>query len=210
MKKIDLECYKRRALFDAFKDREVPYFSTTVSVEITPFKAWADQHACGFFVPLSYLISIAVNRVPELRQRIIRGKLYEFDIVHPGYTVLLEDETFSFCDARHFDQFGAYLEHANAKIRQARQFPEQGVGEKHHMFFITSLPWFSFTSITHPYSEQYGSIPIVTIGKYFDQGNQLLIPIGIQVHHGVVDGFHVGRFYDRLSSMCQDPAVWLG
>ncbi|HUL12441.1 MAG TPA: chloramphenicol acetyltransferase [Methylococcaceae bacterium] len=209
MRKVDLDLYQRRALFEAFKDRDVPYFSTTSLVDITPFHAWVKEQQCGFFVPFSFLISTAVNRISELRQRIVGGELYEFDIVDPGYTVLLEDNTFSFCDARHFNDFGAYLEHANAKIAEVKQCPDRSVGEKYHMFFITSLPWFSFTSVTHPYDRQYGSIPIVTIGKYFAQGNQLLIPIGIQVHHAVVDGIHVGRFYQHLSSLCQEPTTWL-
>lgn len=31
------------------------------------------------------------------------------------------------------------------------------------------------------------------MGKYYTQGDKVLMPLAIQVHHAVCDGFHVGR-----------------
>ncbi|MGR8940832.1 MAG: hypothetical protein ACU83P_04500 [Gammaproteobacteria bacterium] len=33
-----------------------------------------------------------------------------------------------------------------------------------------------------------------------------MMPVAVQVHHGLVDGIHVGAFYEQLSSMCRAPA----
>jgi chloramphenicol O-acetyltransferase type A len=158
---------------------------------------------------LSFLISKAVNRVPELRHRPIEDELFEFDRVDPGFTVLLNDRTFSFCDSRYFEDFDEYRKYSIERINEVRANPDCGTGDKHHMFFISNLPWFSFTSITHPYDKKYGSIPVVSIGKYYEQNENLVIPIGIQVHHGLVDGIHVGDFYQHLSVMCGAPAEHL-
>lgn len=209
MQKIDLATYKRRGMLAAFKDRDIPFFSTTSPVDITNLKKFVDKQGCGFFLSISFLITKSVNLVPELRQRIIDGDLFEFSRVDPGYTVLLEDETFSFCDSRYFDSFADYRQYSQAKIREVKACPDQGFGEKHHMFFITNIPWFSFTSLVHPYDKKYGYIPVVAIGKYYQQGEQLLVPIGIQVNHGLVDGIHVGKFYQQLSAMCDRPELWL-
>jgi len=135
--------------------------------------------------------------------------LFEFSRVDPGYTVLLDDETFSFCDSSYVDSFKEYRELSAAKIKAVKDCPDHGFEEKHHMFFITNIPWFSFTSIVHPYDKKYGYIPVITIVKYFKEGDKLLVPIGIQVHHGLVDGIHVGKFYQNLSNMCYSPEVWL-
>jgi chloramphenicol O-acetyltransferase type A len=208
--KIDLAHYKRRGMFAAFKDRAIPYFSVTANVDITHLKEFVDQQRCGFFVAISFLISHAVNRVPELRHRMIDGELYEFSQVDPGFTVLLDDQTFSFCDARHDATFAAYREQTTALIRQVKERPDQSTGEKHHMFFITDIPWFSFTAIVHPYDPLYGSIPVISIGKYFTAQAKVLVPIGVQVNHGLVDAFHVGQVYAHLEAMCHAPAAWLG
>ena len=209
MKKIDLEKYPRRALLEAFKNRDMPVFSVTASIDINEFKMFVDRRRHGFFVSLSFLISKAVNLVPELRHRLIDGELVEFDCVNPSFTVLLDDRTFSFCDARYFEDFNEYREYAVERINEVREMPDCSTGEKHRAFFISNLPWFSFTSITHPYDRKYGSIPVVSIGKYLEQNERLVIPIGIQVHHGLVDGIHVGDFYEHLSAMCRTPAEHL-
>jgi len=64
VKKIDMDTYKRKALFEAFIKRDVPYFSVTSQVAINGLKEFADRSGCGFFVPMSFFISKAVNRVP--------------------------------------------------------------------------------------------------------------------------------------------------
>jgi len=208
-KKIDLKTYKRKGLFEAFRDREIPFLSTTCNVDVTKLRELTTENGHGFFVSISFLISKTVNLVPEFRHRIIDGELFEYERIDPAYTVLLDDETFSFCDSRHYEDFQEYREHAEARMREVRERPDQSVGDKNHMFFITSIPWFSFTSFVHPYCRLYASIPVVTIGGYFEQGGRLLAPVGVQAHHGLVDGIHLGKFYSRLADMCRNPAVWL-
>lgn len=36
------------------------------------------------------------------------------------------------------------------------------------------------------------------MGKYYTQGDKVLMPLAIQVHHAVCDGFHVGRMLNEL------------
>lgn len=203
---IDLENYPRRKVFDAFKDRDIPTYSITSLVDITAFKPFAKELAHGFFVPFSFLLSKAVNAVPEFRQRIVDGNIREFERVHPGFTILQEDRTFAFCDSFHFDEFAEYGPHAQEQIRRSHEHPICDTGEKHHMFFISNLPWISFTAITHPFDRQNSSIPIISMGKYFSQGGQLVMPIGVQVNHALVDGIHLGDFYTHLNDFCANPS----
>ncbi len=77
------------------------------------------------------------------------------------------------------------------------------------MFFITSIPWFSFTAFTHPYDPVYAFIPIITPGKLIERGETLSMPVAVQVHHGVIDGLHVGRFYAGLSRLSEQASDWL-
>ena len=203
---IDLENYPRRKIFDAFKDRDIPTYSITSLVDITAFKPFAKELAHGFFVPFSFLLSKAVNAVPEFRHRIVDGNIREFERVHPGFTILQQDRTFAFSDSLHFDEFAEYGPHAQEQIRRSREHPICDTGEKHHMFFISNLPWISFTAITHPFDQQNSSIPIISMGKYFSQGGQLVMPIGVQVNHALVDGIHLGDFYNILNDFCANPS----
>jgi len=98
--------------------------------------------------------TLTVNGVPALRHRLIDDELWEVVRVDPGYTILLQDDSFSFCDARHFDDFDDYYIYARDRIESVKTAdPDRTTGDKSHMFFITTVPWFSFTAFTHPFSK---------------------------------------------------------
>ncbi len=205
--RIDLTRYSRRGLFEAFRDRDMPCFSLTCNLDIAPLLARLRVSGHRFFITMSYILSVAVNQVPELRHRLIDGDLYELERVDPGFTVLLADKTFSFCDAVFHRDFATFCADAERRIAAARARPDHATGDKHHMFFITSLPWLSFTALTHPYDAAYASIPVLTLGKYFQQGGQVLLPLAVQVHHALVDGWHVARFYEEVNGLVVDGGI---
>ncbi|HGH4633383.1 TPA: CatA-like O-acetyltransferase, partial [Enterobacter kobei] len=44
--------------------------------------------------------------------------------------------------------------------------------------------------------------PMFTLGKYYEQEGRVLLPLAVQVHHSVCDGFHVARFFNELQEVC--------
>lgn len=48
-------------------------------------------------------------------------------------------------------------------------------------------------------------MPIITIGKYDKNENKIVLPITIQIHHAVCDGFHVAKFINKLQEWCNEP-----
>jgi chloramphenicol O-acetyltransferase type A len=208
-REIPLDQYARADILRAFNDRLMPQFSTTCEVDVTGIKRHCASSGESFFIAMSYAVSRAVNAVPELRHRFIGGKLVEFERVDPGYTVAREGDLFSFCDSVYDADFGRYRDQAIANMEAVKVAPDLTVTEKHHMFFITSIPWFSFTAFTHPYDPIYGYIPVITLGKFTERADGVFMPVAIQVHHGVVDGLHVGRFYSALGTLSAQADTWM-
>ena len=78
--------------------------------------------------------------------------------------------------------------------------PKPGLPE--NVFPISSLPWTTFTGFNlNITSDGTYLFPIFTFGKYFIRGKKTLIPLSVQVHHAVCDGFHVSRFINDLQSV---------
>lgn len=50
--------------------------------------------------------------------------------------------------------------------------------------------------------------PIFTFGKYFEQDGKTLLPLSVQVHHAVCDGFHASRFIDEFQKLVNDDTLW--
>nr|WP_291578924.1 CatA-like O-acetyltransferase [Clostridium sp. UBA6640] len=61
------------------------------------------------------------------------------------------------------------------------------------------MPWISFTHISNEIiMNKEDSIPKISWGKYFKDGDKVLLPYSIQVNHMLLDGVHVGKFIERL------------
>ena len=66
------------------------------------------------------------------------------------------------------------------------------------LFFVSCVPWLSYTSMIQPVPVPADSNPRITWGKYFRQGEQTLMPVTLLAHHALVDGIHIARFYEAL------------
>ena len=70
------------------------------------------------------------------------------------------------------------------------------------------VPWLEFTAMNiNVYDEGKFLLPIFTLGKYFERDGKRFIPLAIQVHHAVCDGYHVGQFIEKLQAHIQQFAV---
>ena len=43
--------------------------------------------------------------------------------------------------------------------------------------------------------------PVVTWGKYEDEGDKTLMPLTMNIHHAVADGFHLSRFFNEVQEL---------
>ena len=66
-------------------------------------------------------------------------------------------------------------------------------------FPVFMIPWSSFDGFNLNLQRGYGyPIPIFTMGRYYEEKGRYLMPLSVQVHHAVCDGFHLCRFLDDL------------
>ena len=65
------------------------------------------------------------------------------------------------------------------------------------MIYYSVIPWVSFTSFKHANSgDNRQTVPRMVFGKMFDQGDRRLMPFSVEVHHALMDGYHVGRYFN--------------
>lgn len=63
------------------------------------------------------------------------------------------------------------------------------------------IPWSTFEGFHLNLQKGYNYLtPIFTIGKYYEE-EKIILPLAIQVHHAVCDGFHVCRFVNELQDL---------
>jgi chloramphenicol O-acetyltransferase type A len=77
--------------------------------------------------------------------------------------------------------------------------------EDDHWVFMSCLPWIQFTHVVQPTHRVTGSIPRLIWGRYYQQDGRWKLPLTVQVHHGLVDGWHMAQFLQRFEALLDAP-----
>ena len=197
---LDMAHHKRRDHFAYFSSLAYPYVGLTVNVDITNALERIRAERLPFFLSLCWCAARAANLVPEFRQRILDGAAVEFDRCRTSHTVALEDGTFCYCTLEAGLPLPDFLARGlraqeEAKVRRSIAEDPAEVLDK---FFVSSLPWISYTALVQPVPMPADSNPRISWGKYFTQGDRSLLPLSVLCHHALVDGIHIAAFYREL------------
>lgn len=204
MKQIDIETWKRKEHFRHFSSLDDPYWSLSTAVDCACTWRAAKQTGESFFLQYLHKSLIAANRVEELRLRIVDDHVVCFDQVNGSATVLRSDETFGCCFIEFFDDFPAFAREAAKSIEQTKARSGMCLDQNNRVdqIYYSSIPWQHFTGLTYSKSlHSQDSIPRITFGKVQEHGEKKMLPVSIQVHHGLADGLHVARFLEHFQQL---------
>ena len=207
MRHIDLETWPRREHFRVFSGLDYPHFGLCANVDLTAFYPAVKQRGVSFTVALVYVLARAANAIPEFRYRIRAGAVIEHKIVHPSTTILTGEDLFSFCTFHYVEDFASFASEGAERIARVKEHLTLEDDMAHdELLFMTGIPWVSFTAFVHPINlEPTDSIPRIAWGKFFTEGGAIKMPLAVQVHHALVDGIHVGRFYEAVQDYLNHP-----
>ncbi len=212
MKKIDMKTWKRREHFLFFSKMHYPRFAVTLNIDISKLVPYVKERNISLSTALLFLTSKAMNNVEEFRMRIRGDEVVIHDAIHPSLTILTDEDTFHFGEVKFSEDFSIFNENAakTAQITRETQNLKNEVGRDDYIF-TSSLPWFTFTSLTHTITLEKIklSVPRITWGKYFTQDNKILLPVSLDVNHALIDGVHIGRFVSNLEMYLDDLATYL-
>ena len=193
---IDLENWERREYYEHFISEVVCSFSATVNLDITKLKNER------LYPRMIWLLTRTVNEMPEFRTTLKPEGPGVYDSMHPMYTVFnKENRNFSGIWSYYSDDYQEFLRNYEKDeaiySRSTRYAPKDGAPE--NSFNISMVPWLEFTSLNlNVYDEGKFLLPIFTMGRYFERDGKRFLPLAIQVHHAVCDGYHVGMFVQAL------------
>lgn len=209
---IDLDRWPRRGAFEHFSRFDKPYFNVCTRVDVAPLKAAVAGSGGGISLACAFLALKLANASEPFRLRMEAGRVRVFDQVRGSTTVLRDDESIVFA---YLDAAGGWREfvaQASASIAAARD-PGSSFDPRLDdpaLIHLTTLPWVHFTSFSH--ARNWGredSVPKLAFGRLAADGERLWMPLSVEVHHGLMDGLHVGRFIEAFEAAAAAPATWL-
>ncbi len=202
--KIDTESWARKDSYNHYFNDIPCTYSITVELDITRYLEHIKAHEQKFFPCILFAISHTVNKHKEFRMDFDEDKnIGYYSYSNPCYTVFHpETETITNIWTEYNCNFDIFLENYNIDMSQYQhdyQNSKQLKGK--NTFNVSCIPWTSFKAFNLNLAKGYDYLlPIFTIGKYFVSDDKTLLPLAIQVHHCVCDGFHLSRFVNDLQN----------
>jgi chloramphenicol O-acetyltransferase type A len=194
--KLNLEAWNRKEHFLFFKQMEEPFFGVTITVDCTKAYDKAKELGVSFFTYYLFKTLTAVNQCEPFRYRIIDNEVYIFDRIDVSSTILREDKTFGFSQIEYSKDLNEFAE--NTKKEIARIQTTIGLFTREYsenLIHFSALPWINFTSFSHARSFTWpDSCPKISFGKMMDENGKKTMSMSLHVHHGLMDGYHVGEF----------------
>ena len=196
---LDLETWKRKSQYEFFKDYDNPFFYFFANVDATNLYQYTKKHKLSFFLSCLFLSLKTANEIFEFRLRIEGEKIIIYDTLDAGSTILNDDETFLFTYFNFNQDIKIFCEEGLRTIeKQKTSKILDGNVDKQDLIYHSVIPWISFTSISN--AQRFGKsdgIPKIVFGKYFEEGGRKKMPISVEVHHALMDGLHVGRYFQN-------------
>ncbi len=167
------------------------------------------EKSISFYQFYSYQILRAVNGVAELRHRLIDGEIFDMEEIHLSSTVLRNNKTFGFSK---IDYRASFIEFSEGMKEETERVKNSSglnlIPEQHDVIHYTAAPWLNFTSISHARHYKFkDSIPKLAVGKATEKERKQMLPVSIHAHHALVDGYHVGLFYEKLEALINNPSL---
>ncbi len=198
---IDINNWERKEYFNHYRHAIPCTCNMTVKLDITTIKQ-QDKH---LYSTLLFRLTEIINRHEEFRTNYNpQGELGIYDRLIPSYTVFNpETETFTSIWTEPSETYADFYQSYQQDLAQYGK--NKGLIGKPDMpentFNVSMIPWTSFEGFNLNLEKGFAYLlPIFTFGKYEQINNRYIIPMSVQIHHAVCDGFHVCRLINELQT----------
>ncbi len=197
-KQIDIGNWERKSTYEFFKDFEDPFFNITANLDVTNLYRFCKQNNLSIALSGLFYSLETANEIREFRLRLKDEKIIEFDKINATQTILNADETFSFCYFEMQENVFAFNEAGRVALEKYKKLKSFDVESNQiDLIYYSVIPWISFTSFKHASRlNNKQTVPRIVFGKIFDEGNVKKMPLSVEVHHALMDGIHVGKFFN--------------
>ncbi len=208
MRFLNIDNWPRKEHFYFFSQFDEPFWGVTVELDCTEAYRKAKETNSSFFVLYLHKSIVAVNRIEEFRYRIDdQDRIVIHDTIHASATITRPDGSFGFSYINFDEDFNVFERHAKKEIERVQNTTDlKPATTSENVVHYSSIPWVKFTAISHAriYSQK-NSIPKISFGKLTEKEGKRMMPVSIHVHHGLVDGFHVGNYCDLFQELLNEP-----
>lgn len=204
MKELDIEKWERKGIYETFRHLDFPFYHVAFRVDVTNLKRYTKVRGLSFYYSLIYLVGKAANSIENFRLRFVDGKIYDVGDTVPSLTFLKKgSEAFQVVNCALTPSLDEYTDKVKSLTESQSVFFGGEDYPEYQLIYASCLPWIDMMSSS---SEHFlnldDAIPRIAWGKYTEGADgRLTLGMSVDANHKVVDGYHIGKFYERLQQM---------
>ena len=206
MRRIDRSTWNRKEIYDFFSQISDPFYMVSFTADVTELKAFTKRHDCSFYYALIYLCGKAMSRVENFQYVCQGDEVYVIEERIPSFTdrkagselfrivnVPLGEDILGFCRAAR-------------EASEKQDFFIDLTQESCELAYFSCFPKLRLTALTNEFDLlapgfASDSVPRIAWGRYEERNGRLELTISMEVNHRFIDGVHIEKFAEQLSSM---------
>jgi len=210
---INRDNWYRKEYFEHFLQQQTT-FSITNEINITILIKNLKKKNYKLYPAFIFMVTKIVNSHREFRTSFnSEGNLGYWTEICPSYTIFDKRmHTFSGIWAPNLANFSEFYSQYEKDVEKyngtGSLFPKTPIPDNN--IPISMIPWSSFTAFNLNINNSGDFLlPIITGGKYSQVNDELFLPVSLQIHHAVCDGYHASVFMNDLQRLVDESADWV-
>lgn len=198
---IDKETWPRRAYYDFFAPMSDPFYTLTFPVDVTALRAWCKANRQPFYPAMVYAVTKAMEEVDAFHYKDRDGVIVRHDTLVPSFTDLKPgSELFHIVTLEAGEDPADFCRRAKEQSAEQTAFITDGPWDGDQLVYFTCLPWFPVTALKNEKDlNPSDSVPRAAWGRWEEQGDRTSLLVSLELNHRLLDGVHVGKFFDALN-----------
>ncbi len=206
--------WKRKPYFDYYYYKIKTKYNVNHHIDITDLLKEIKATDLRFYPVFLYVVIHIINQNEEFRMSFDENnKLGIWNYTVPSYTIFHnDDKTFSDIWSEYTPVFKDFYKQVTEDMDKYKDVKKISAKENRPANFcpISVVPWLSFQSISQDtYSESTLLFPIIRFGKYYNDGDKIVLPFSIFVNHAVADGYHTSKLITEIEELGKNVKEWM-
>ena len=185
--KVNLDEWNRGKLFKNYIDNMRIVMSLTADIDVTKLIEFTKNSGLKFYPSMIWVVSNSWDK---------DGNLIKWNFISPSYTDFhKEDENFTKLVTVFSDDLFEFHNRFMVDKEQNKYKRAFVENQPSNFFDVSCLPWIRYKHFdVHVFDEGIFLAPVMEQGKY-------LMPLTMNIHHAVADGFHLSRFFIEVQEL---------
>lgn len=210
-REFDIDLWNRKEHFLHFTKEVNCSCCLTANIDITKLEKAIQGTNISFYIAFLYCVCKVVNAHEEFRlcYRWQDDKVIIWDEVNPSHIIFHKgNNTFTRIWSKWNSDFNAFYRSCRKDVEEGQQIQGYSIPDvPENVFDVSCLPWIHYSAMNLVVPKDWIYLaPIITWGKFTEDGDKTILPLTMQIHHAAADGFHISRFFAETEKVASELA----